>query len=109
MFTFISNELNIQGNICGVVKKYFEFTNKQRKAIENEYDSQFDDYGHINQEERTKYINNKINKLPIHENLQKLNLNDVMMDFDATSFYPSAMRDENSVYTKIANGFAFKP
>ena len=31
------------------------------------------------------------------------------MDFDATSFYPSAMRDENSVYPKIETGFAFKP
>ena len=40
---------------------------------------------------------NIINKLPIHEKLQKPNLNDVMMDFDATSLYPSAMWDENSV------------
>ena len=40
--------------------------------------------------------------------LQKLNLNDVMMDFDATSFYPSAIWDEKSVYPKIETGFAFK-
>ena len=31
------------------------------------------------------------------------------MDFDATSLYPSAMWDENSVYAKIETGFAFKP
>ena len=31
------------------------------------------------------------------------------MDFDATSLYPSAMWDENSVYPKIETGFAFKP
>ena len=31
------------------------------------------------------------------------------MDFDATSFYPSAMWDEKSVYPKIEIGFAFKP
>ena len=31
-----------------------------------------------------------------------------MMDFDATSLYPSAMWVENSVYLKIENGFAFK-
>ena len=30
------------------------------------------------------------------------------MDFDATSLYPSAMWDENSVYPKIEPGFAFK-
>ena len=32
-----------------------------------------------------------------------------MMDYDATSLYPSAMWDENSVYPKIETGFAFKP
>ena len=31
------------------------------------------------------------------------------MDFDATSLYPSATWDENSVYPKIETGFAFKP
>ena len=31
------------------------------------------------------------------------------MDFDATSLYPSAMYDENSVYSKIESGFAFIP
>ena len=45
----------------------------------------------------------------MYRKLQKLNLNDVMMVFDATSLYPSAMWDENSVYPKIETGFAFKP
>ena len=31
------------------------------------------------------------------------------MDFDATSFYPSAMSDEKSVYPQTETGFAFKP
>ena len=31
------------------------------------------------------------------------------MDFDATSLYPSAMWDENSVHPKKETGFAFKP
>ena len=31
------------------------------------------------------------------------------MDFDATSLYPSAMWDENSVYPKIETCFVFKP
>ena len=31
------------------------------------------------------------------------------MDFDATSLYPSAMWDEDSVYSKMITGFAFKP
>ena len=32
-----------------------------------------------------------------------------MMEFDATSLYPSALRDGDSVYPKIETGFAFKP
>ena len=45
----------------------------------------------------------------MHEKLQKLNLNDVMMDFDTTTLYPSAMWDENSVYPIIETGCSFKP
>ena len=41
--------------------------------------------------------------------IQKLKLNDVMMDFDATSLYRSANWDEKSFYPKIETGFAFKP
>ena len=44
-----------------------------------------------------------------HKELSKLDLNKTQMDFDATSLYPSAMYDENSVYPKIETGFAFKP
>ena len=32
-----------------------------------------------------------------------------MMDFDATSLYPSAMYDEKSLHPEKENGFAFKP
>ena len=106
MFINISNKLNVNGNICEILDKYFEYTNKHRKVTEDEHDSQFQDYRYINQEERTKHINKKLTKLPIQKKLQKLILNDVMMDFDATILYPSAMWDENSVYPKIENGFA---
>ena len=106
VFNITSEDLDVQGNIC---EKYFEHTNKHRKIIENENDSQFDDYRDINQEERTEYINNKLSKLTVHEKLQKLTPNDVMMDFHATSLYPSAMWDESSVYPKLETAFAFKP
>ena len=105
----MSQDLGVDGNVCEILDKYFEYTNKRRKIMEDEYDSQFDVYRDINQEKRTKYINNKLSKLPIHEQLQKLDLNDVLMDFDATSLYPSAMWDQNSVYPKIETGFTFKP
>ena len=47
--------------------------------------------------------------LPFHKELSKLDSNKTQMDFDATSLYPSAMWDENSVYPKIETGFAFNP
>ena len=109
VFNIISKDLEFDGNVCEILEKYFDYTNKHRKTIEYEYDSQFNDYRDIDEEERTKYSNKKFDKPPIHESLQKLNLNDVMMDFDATSLCPSAMWDEKSVYPKTENGFAFKP
>ena len=110
-FNIISKELNVNDNdnVCEIIIKYFEYTNEQRKIIEDEYDSKYNDYRDNDDEERTEHINKELNKLPIHKKLQKVNLNDVMMDFDATSLYPSAMWDENSVYPKIESGFAFKP
>ena len=111
VFNIISKELNIDDNnenVCEIIDKYFEYTNKQRKIMEDEYDSKFKDYRDIDEEERTEHINKELNKLPIHKKLQKLDVDDVMMDFDATSLYPSAMWDEKSVYPKIETGFAFK-
>ena len=108
VFNVISKDLDINGNICEILDEYFEYANKQRERIENEYGSQFDDYPD-NEEERTKHSNEQLNKLAIQKRLQKLNLNDVMLDFDATSLFPSAMWDKNSVYPKIETGFAFKP
>ena len=111
MFNIISKELNVNGNdnVCEIMNKDFENTNEQRKITEDDYDSKFKDYRDIDEEERTENINKELNKLPIHKKLQKLNLNDDVMDFDATSLYLTAMWDENSVYPKIESGFAFKP
>ena len=109
VLNFISNQLDFKGNIREILDKYFEYSETDRKTIEDEYDSQFEDYRDINQEKTNKQINYKLIKLPIHEKIQKLNLNDVMMDFDATFLYPSAMWDVESVYPKIETGFAFKP
>ena len=100
-------ELNVNGNICEILEKYFEFLNKHEKQYEKEFDSKYDDYRDIDQKE--KYVNKKLNMLPIHKELSKLNSNKTQMDFDATSLYPSAMWDKNSVYPKIETGFAFKP
>ena len=54
-------------------------------------------------------MNRKLNTLPIHKELSKFNSNKTQKNYDATSPYPSAIWDENSVYPKIETGFAFKP
>ena len=58
---------------------------------------------------KIKYVNDKLSKLKKHEKVQKLYLNDGTMEFDATSSYPSATWDENSVYPEKETGIAFKP
>ena len=43
-FNIISKELNIDDvndNVCEIIDKYFEYTNEQRKIIEDEYGSNF--------------------------------------------------------------------
>ena len=109
VFNIISKELNVNGNICDILEKYFEFLNKYEKQCGKEFDSRYDDYRDIDQKEKEKYVNKKPNMLSIHKELSKLVSNKTQMDFDATSLYPSAMWDQNSVYTKIETGFAFKP
>ena len=112
MFNVISKELNVNGNddVCEIISKCFEYTNEQRKMIEDEYDSKFKDCRDIDEERRTEHNNKELNKLAIHKKLQKLDVdNNVMMDYDGNSLYPSAMWDESSVYPKIESGFAFKP
>ena len=109
VFNIISKELNVNGNICEIFVKYFEFLNKYEKQYAKEFDSKYNDYRDIDQKEKEKYVNKKLNMLPIHKKLSKLDSNKTQMDFDATSLYPSAMWDEKSVYPKIETGFAFKP
>ena len=74
MFNSISKELDINDNVCVILEQYFEYTNKHRKIIENEYESQFNDYRDNDEEKRSKHITKELNKLPIHERLQKLDI-----------------------------------
>ena len=109
MFSFNSKKLNVVGNECDILEKYFEFLNKYEKEYGKEFDSKYDDYRDIDQKEKEKYFNRKLNMLPIHKELSKLDSNKTQMNFDAKSLYPSAMWDKKSVYPKIETGFAFKP
>ena len=108
VFNIISKELNVNGNICEILEKYFEFLNKYEKQYAKEFDSKYEDYRDIDQKEKAIYVNRKLNMLSIHKELSKLDSNKTQIDFDATSLYPSAMWDKKSVYPKIETGFAFK-
>ena len=67
VFNIFSKKIDINGKICDLSDKYIEFTNKHRKIIEKEYDSQFEDSRDNDQEERNSYINNWFSKLTINE------------------------------------------
>ena len=86
-----------------------KYKKDQLKIFKEEYESKFDDYRKIDEEEMEKISIKKLGELPINQLLQQLSLNDLLWDFDAVSLYPSAMSDENSIYPRIETGYAFTP
>ena len=85
VFNIISKEINVNGNACEILEKYFKFQNKFEKQFIKEFDSKYDDYRNIDQEEKTEYNDKKLNMLPIHKELSNLDLNKTQMDYDANS------------------------
>ena len=67
VFNIISKGLNVNGNLCQILEKYFEFLNEQGKQIAEEFNSKYDDYKDTDQKEKTDYINKTLNMLPIHK------------------------------------------
>ena len=63
----------------------------------------------MNEDDKTKYVNDKQSKLTIHNKVKKIVFNENGMTFDAISLYHSPMWDKSSVYTRIEHGFAFNP
>ena len=68
-----------------------KYKNGHLKIVKEEYESKFDDYRNIDEEEMNIYINKKLDELLIHKLLQELFLNVLLWDFDATS-------DEKSIF-----------
>ena len=87
----ISKELNVNGNIRDLLKRYVQFINNYVKLYAKDFDSKNEDYREIYQKEKMDYINKKLNLLPIYEQLSKLDLKNTQMEFEATDFYHSAM------------------
>ena len=77
----ISEELNVKGNIYDNIEAYLNFKNKYFKIFEKEYENQFSDYRHQDEEEKEKYINEKLSKLPIHRLIKQIKLIELLWDF----------------------------
>ena len=71
---FISKELNVSGNIFDFLEKNFKFLNKYEKLKAKEFDSKDEGYRDFIEKNRTDYINKKLNRLPIHRELSKLDI-----------------------------------
>ena len=105
----ISKELNFTGNVYDFIEAYMEYKNAHLKIIKDKYESQFDDYRDIDEDELNEYVNKRLGELPIHKLLQQLSSDDLLWDFDAVSLYPSAMSDPESIYPRIETGYPFTP
>ena len=52
VFNIISKELNVNGNICEILEKYFKFLSKYEKQYAKEFNSKYDDYREIDQKQK---------------------------------------------------------
>ena len=103
----ISKFLDVKGTVYEIFEEYLKYKKKHYDIFEKEYEALFDDYRDENEEDKEKYINQKLGDLTIHKLIQKIELTHLLWDFDAVSLYPSAMWDENSIYPRIETGYAF--
>ena len=53
VYNIVSKELNVDGNTCDILQKYFEFLNKYEKQYAKDFQSKYDDYRDIDQKEKT--------------------------------------------------------
>ena len=62
-----SQELKVEGNVYDKIEAYMKYKNKRLKIFKEEYESKFDNYRDIIEEEMEKYINKKIVELHFHQ------------------------------------------
>ena len=103
----ISEEFYVEGKIFDIFEAYMIYKNNLWQNTKKEYGSKFDVYTKIDIEERENYINKKLGDVHIHHLIRQIHSVDLLVDFDATTLYPSAMSDEKSIYHKIETGFAY--
>ena len=103
----LSEELKVEGIVYDIIEAYMKKKNEQFKIITEEYESKFDDHRRVDDEEKDKYINQKLGELPIHRFSQHLSLDVLIWYFDAVSLYPSARIDPETVYPRIQTGYTY--
>ena len=69
----LSEELNVKGNVYNTIEAYMKKKNHHLKKIKQEYESKFNDFRDIDEEEMNNYINKKIRWKSISKFLQELN------------------------------------
>ena len=53
--------------------------------MKKKYANQFNDYRHGDEEEKEKYINEKLSKLPIHQLIKQIEFDELLWDFEFLS------------------------
>ena len=104
---YISEELNVEGNIYDKIEAYLEYKKKHFRIFEKDYENQFTDYRDEDEDGKQKHLKEKLGELPIHQLLKQIKLDELLWDFNAVSLYPSAIQDEESIYPRIVTGYAF--
>ena len=102
-----SIELCVKGNFYDIIEECVRYKKKHYETIKKEYENQFNDYRHENEEEKQKYINENLSNPRLHKFIQRIELVHLLWDFDAVSLYPSAMWHEKSIYPRIETGYAY--
>ena len=105
----LSEESNVNGNVYDIIEASIKYKNQHLKFIKKLYESKFNNYRDIDEEEKNSYINKKLSECPIQNLLRELGLNDFLWGFDGVSLYPGAMSDEKSNYPTIETGYAHTP
>ena len=63
----LSEKLNVKGNVYDIIEPYMKYKNHHLKIIKEEYESKFNDYRDIDEEEMNNYVNKNLGEIPIHQ------------------------------------------
>ena len=58
VFNNVSQDLDVECNVCDIPDEYFQYVQKYEQKFENQYNSQLEDYRDIDQKEIEKYVSN---------------------------------------------------